>query len=398
MEHYETERVSSLTEALQKRDAQFSTLSRLSGIISQSKNLEKALSDTLSRLLELTEADIGSLHLIEPDRGCLRMVACRGASAEFVQAESCIPMGDCLCGMAAQTSKMVVSPDLQADSRFTRDSCQREGFRAVVSIPLRSREQTLGILTLFAREPLRLSETDQEFLALVGHQIGVAIDNVRLYVRAHELAVLEERALIAREIHDGIAQSLAYLNLETRKLEQLLESDAQKQALSELHHIRQVIRDTYEDVRELLVDFRTRFKEGENLASALRRHLQDFGQRTGVAARLVDPDAAVTVLSPATQVQVFRIVQEALSNVRKHAAARQVMVSLSATPDAVEVTVRDDGRGFDLPDRATQGDFHLGLKIIRERAASIGGDLRLDSQPGAGTTVTVRVPRQPVEE
>jgi two-component system nitrate/nitrite sensor histidine kinase NarX len=388
---------SDLTEALHKRDDQLDVLNRLSAIISQSESLEKALVGTLDQLLTLTEADIGSVHVLDPRSGSLKLIASRGVSQGFIYAEECIPVGDCLCGEAAQTGELVSSPDLSAEPRLSRSACRDERFGSVVSIPLKSRDRVLGILTIYAKRPHCFSEMDRELLVLVGRQIGVAIENAQLYARTRELAVLEERGLIAQEIHDGIAQSLAYLNLETKRLEKLLTTKSKKQALSQLDHIREVIKDTYEDVRELLVDFRTKFKEGEGLYEALSRYTHDFTQRTGIQAKLIHTDH-LPVLGLTAQGQVFRIVQEALSNVRKHAEAREVQVSLNADATGLQIEIKDDGRGFDTQDLSGQVSLHLGLEIMRERAANLRGVLELQSERGGGTVLRIRIPVEPSKE
>jgi len=372
-------------EILHQRNSQFSTLNRLSAIISQTGSLDKAVGGTLDQLLELTGADIGSVHILEPKTDHLKLIASRGISREFIYAEDCIPVGDCLCGRVAQTGELVSSPDLSTEVRLTRAACRDEPFGSVVSIPLKSRDRVLGIMTVYAKRPHAFMKTDQEFLVLVGRQIGVAIENAQLYARTRELAVAEERNMIAREIHDGIAQNLAYLNLEAKKLEDLLNKSAPTQALSELNQIRRVIQDTYEDVRELLVNFRTKFKEDQDFLTVLSDYAQDFSRRTGIRVQL--PRSDVPALSPTVQVQLFRVIQEALSNVRKHASAEEITISLSSTPTHLEVKIQDDGRGFDSRSLPNQKHPRMGLEIMKERMAHLQGELRLESQPGAGTTL-----------
>jgi two-component system nitrate/nitrite sensor histidine kinase NarX len=252
-------------------------------------------------------------------------------------------------------------------------------------------------MTIYAKRPHAFKTTDQEFLVLVGRQIGVAIENAQLYARTRELAVTEERNLIARDIHDGIAQNLAYLNLETKKLETLLKGNSPLEALSELDQIRQVINDTYEDVRELLVDFRTKVKEDQDFLAVLSDYAQDFSQRTGIQVHLHNSSGGL-VLTSTVQVQLFRIVQEALSNVRKHASAKQVDVSLSVTRGVLEIHVQDDGRGFDSKALLEQKQPRMGLEIMRERIVGLHGKLDLESRPGGGMTVRVAVPLDAAEE
>lgn len=397
MEPQKLREASDLRESLHKRDTQFNTLTRLAALISQSENLEKVFGGVLDQLLDLTGGDIGSIHVLETDSRCLKLITSRGVSLGFFCAAHRIPLGECLCGQAAQMGELAFSTDLAADPRVSRAACGAEGFGSLVSIPLKSRDRVLGLMTLYAKRAHAFSEMDQELLILVGHQIGVAIENAQLYARTRELAVLEERGLIAQEIHDGIAQSLAYLNLETKRLEELLTTKHKKQAFSQLDHIREVIKNTYGDVCELLVDFRVKFKEGEGLVEVLSRYIRDFSQRTGIRADFVNADSALA-LSPFAQVQVFRIVQEALSNVRKHASAQRVTVALSATPTFLEVKVQDDGRGFDPQEISGRGHLHLGLEIMRERAANLHGDLRLESHLGRGTTLHITIPLKPTKE
>jgi len=381
---------SDFAAGLHQRDTQIAELNRLSATISQGGSLEKALQATLAQLLALTDADMGSIHVMDADTHSLKLMASQGVSEGFVCAERRIPIGECLCGEAARTGRLIMSEDLMADPRLVRPACREEKFGSVVSIPLTSRERMMGILTLYAKRLRAFSDTDQDLLALVGRHIGVAVENAQLSARMRELAVAEERGLIAREIHDGIAQSLAYLNLETAKLQRLLTGDPGP-AMAELGHIRQVIKETCEDVRALLVDFRMTFKEGEGLAEALSRCLEEFGRRTAIRTQLIMSGNPSALPSP-VQVPVFRIIQEALSNVRKHAEARTVVVGLRAAPSLLEVTVRDDGRGFDPAASAGQGAAHLGLGIMRERAAALGGQLSCESQPGRGTTLRLTLP------
>ncbi|MBI3622432.1 MAG: GAF domain-containing protein [Nitrospirae bacterium] len=376
--------------AVHQRDTQVDTLNRLSAAISQSGSLELALQSTLTQLLALTDADMGSIHVMDAGTNSLKLMASQGVSEGFVCAERRIPIGDCLCGEAARTGGLIISGDLTNDRRLTRPACREEKFGSVVSIPLSSRERTLGILTVYAKRLGAFSETDQDLLVLVGRHIGVAVENAQLSARMRELAVVEERGLIAQEIHDGIAQSLAYLSLETTKLQQLLEGDP-KLAKAELGHIRQVIKETCEDVRALLVDFRMKFKEGEGLADTLNRCLEEFSQQTAIRTQLI-MSGDLSTLPAAVQVPVFRIIQEALSNVRKHAQAHAVVVTTAVSSSTLEVTVCDDGLGFEPEAAAERGAGHLGLGIMQERAAHLGGHLRCDSQPGRGTTLRLHLP------
>ena len=376
---------------LKSRDEQVFTLNQLAASISQTRDLGKALDSTLTQLCGFIGADFGSVHLMDSRDGSLKMISGHRVSPAFTCAENRIPVGECLCGLAASTGEVVSSPDLSLESRMTRTACREEHFESVISIPLKSRDRVLGLLTLYAKRPQAFSDSDQNLLLLVGDFIGLAIENAQLYAHTREMAIHQERGLIAREIHDGIAQSLAYLNMETKKLENLMKGNASTLALVELDQIRQVVRDTYDDVRQLLVDFRTGIDEDKSLRESLTHYVKEFSRRIGIKGE-VTGSSNLPQLPLETRAQLFRIVQEALSNVRKHARARTVGIWITASSTDLMLKIQDDGCGFNPELPMDPDHVHVGLEIMKERVAGLKGDLRLESAPGQGTTLHVSVP------
>jgi len=226
-------------------------------------------------------------------------------------------------------------------------------------------------------------------LESLGQHLGVAIESLRLASRDRELAIAEERNLLAQELHDSIAQALAFLNLQTQMLRKALAEPDAAETMCILDEIQAGVQESYADVRELLVHFRTRVAEGD-VEHGIRTLLARLEHQTGMHTELRMSGAAVP-LAPDDQLQVMHILQEAVSNVRKHANASRVEVELTRGHDYA-FTVRDDGRGFD-PAR-TKGDAaaHVGLRIMHERAGRIGGAVSVHSRPGHGTEVVLRVP------
>lgn len=202
------------------------------------------------------------------------------------------------------------------------------------------------------------------------------------------MAVSEERNLLAQELHDSIAQSLAFLNLQAQMLGDALDRNNLQEARAGLSEIREGIEESYDDVRELLVHFRTRFGESD-VETAIRALLTRFETDTGVKTRFHTSGTGVP-LSPEIQIQVLHIVQECLSNVRKHSSARHVNVEMEKGQTYV-FGVSDDGTGFDASAPGTQ-EGHVGLVIMRERAQRIGGTIRVDSIPDSGTRITLSLP------
>jgi len=366
-------------------------LNVLSAGISQSPHLSGSLDAAIERLLKITEADIGSIHLLDPAANDLVLAASRGVTQSFIYNEQRFPMGACLCGLAARTGAVVISDDLSKDERLTRSACRDERFGSMISVPLLSREKLLGILTLYSKRTHAFTHSNRQLLVAISHQIGLAIENSRLFTRTKESGRLEERWLISQELHDSIAQSLAYLNMQTKLFEDDLRAESMDQALEKFNEIRKVIQDTYQDVRNLLIDFRTEIKEDDTLESALKKYCAEFGDRTGIATEYLR-QGDLPPLPLSIQNQVFRMVQESLSNIRKHAGAGKAVVKLRGADRRLKITVEDDGKGFDLHSVRDPNQQHMGLSIMKERAAHFDGSVRISTAPGRGTLVEIDVP------
>jgi two-component system, NarL family, sensor histidine kinase DegS len=208
------------------------------------------------------------------------------------------------------------------------------------------------------------------------------------------LAVLEERDRLSREIHDGVAQVLASLLVRLDTIESLLRRGRLEELGHELDALRGASAEAYDDVREAIADLRTRAEPGPvGLRRALDEYVSQFGDRAAVSATFTARDDSEADLPPMAEVQILRIVQEALANVRKHARASNVSVELWHADQSWHVAVQDDGVGFD-PRGVAPGERgrSLGLHIMRERAESVGGQLSIETMPGGGTRVHARVP------
>ena len=214
------------------------------------------------------------------------------------------------------------------------------------------------------------------------------MENLRLNALEMEAAVSQERTLLARELHDSIAQSLAFLKIQVQLMRDALAGGDQTQIARVLAEIDAGVRESYGDVRELLVHFRTR-ANAEDIEPALATTLRKFEHQSGLPARLQMQGHGLP-LSPELQIQVLHIVQEALSNVRKHARASRVWVDVEQQP-RWRFEVRDDGVGF-AHEPGRLSETHVGLRIMRERAHRLGAALEVISTPGQGTTVVLQLP------
>jgi len=218
--------------------------------------------------------------------------------------------------------------------------------------------------------------------------------NLNIRRRIEKEAIIEERRRIARELHDGVAQSLSYLNMKTKLVNDSVSSQNTVQALTELSDIREVVQNTYEDIRESIDQLSTEIRS-LSIIPALSSYTREFGDNNGIKVQF-NVSKAFPRLSPVAELQLLRITQEALTNVRRHAMATEVGVKLKRTSDAVEMIVKDNGQGFDLSDLEKAPPGYHGLNIIKERAEGLGGSLSISTAPGEGTELMVSLPLEKV--
>ena len=381
-------KVADKTRSLEQKNQELSLLYETAALLNRPGTLEEMCRQFLSQLVSNLKADGGAVRLVEHDTGKIHLYIQENLSAGLVKDEACVNRGECLCGEVAQDGSAVVrlftGPDIE-DLGFR---CRREGFRTVTAFPISFKEQVLGVFNLYFNVTRQLTDRERHMLESLGQHLGVAIENQRLVAREKEMAVSEERNLLAQELHDSIAQSLAFLNLQAQMLGDALDENNLQEARAGLREIREGIEESYDDVRELLVHFRTRFGESD-VETAIRALLTRFETDTGVKARFHTAGTGVP-LSPEIQIQVLHIVQECLSNVRKHSSARHVSVEMEKGQTYV-FRVSDDGLGFDASAPGTE-EGHVGLAIMRERAQRIGGTIRVDSIPASGTRITLSLP------
>ena len=218
--------------------------------------------------------------------------------------------------------------------------------------------------------------------------------NLNIRRRIEREAIIEERRRMAREIHDGVAQSLGYLNLKTKQVSDSVSSQNTAKALTELDDIRKVVQDTYEDIRESIDQLTTEIRNLP-IIPALANYTKEFGDNNSIRVYF-DVPRAFPQLSPVAELQLLRIVQEALTNIRRHALATEVEVKLEKTSQAVDMLIKDNGQGFTLSDLEKPNPGYHGLNIIKERAEGLGGFLNINTAPGQGTEIKVALPLEKV--
>jgi signal transduction histidine kinase len=231
---------------------------------------------------------------------------------------------------------------------------------------------------------------DERTLERFAVQAASAIDNAQLHAKAADLAVAQERVRIAHEMHDGLAQVLGYVNTKVQAATAYLSRGKVDDATQQLQELAVSARDAYTDVRESIVGLRALPEEGRTMGDALIEFIERWKEQSGVVAAVnIDP---ALKLRAAVELQLIRIVQESLTNVRKHAKASRVWIDIQRDGETLRACVKDDGLGF-LSTAPKRGDFpRFGLTTMRERAAGIGGELLIISAPDQGTTVNFEMP------
>jgi signal transduction histidine kinase len=252
-----------------------------------------------------------------------------------------------------------------------------------LGVPVKNGDEVLGIIFVANKGSGAFTDRDEELLTLFAAHAAIALTNARLYERSRELSVLEERARLARELHDAVTQRLFSIRAHTRAAEMLIAKDPDR-AAAELHAIAELGAQAHGELRAVIDGLAP--PELDGLAESLRRYAQLAARAHGITVLVTAAD--VPELEPKAQAAAFRVAQEALHNALRHSGATEVSVTLARTRRRVLLEVADNGTGFD-PGLASGG---LGLTSMRERAAAVGGMLRVTSTPGAGTKVRMEVP------
>lgn len=387
------ERVEAETSRLAQRNRELGILYSVTAFLSEPAPLEALSEGFLERIKTALGADAGAVRMYVQPSETLYLMTCQGLSAEFIAREAEMNCGDCLCGDVAQTGQTAAFDTSHPPPGMKLRTCIREGFATATAFSILYDKQRLGVYNLYFRRPQALSEQEIHLLETLGHHLGVAIENQRLKSREKELAVSEERNLLAQELHDSIAQGLAFLNIQVQLLQDSLRKGKVDEAMQTAGQLREGVQESYDDVRELLVHFRTRVHQSD-LDSAINSALEKFEGQTGIGTEF-ERIGTGAPLVPTDEIQIMHIVQESLSNIRKHAGAGHVQVIVKRDIGQIKIDIEDDGVGFDPEnDPNCLSDRHVGLKIMRERAHRIGGECRIASKPGEGSRVTLTLPRE----
>ena len=382
------DKVREKTASLEVKQQRLADLYEVSAFMAQATGLDELARGFVRQVRRVAKADAAAVRWSDEGNQRYLMLASDRLPHTMVEAGSCLETGKCHCGQPRDSAAIRVVP-IRVESPAPMDHCLRSGFRTLVSVPVRLHERLLGEVDLYFRAEAFLDPEERDLLDTLASHLASAMESLRASALEREAAVAHERGLLAQELHDSIAQSLAFLKIQAQLLRDAMrrgDTAAMGRVIGELDA---GVRESYADVRELLVHFRTRTSK-EDIEPALRTTLSKFEHQTGLPARL-EMEGHGVALAPDIQVQVLHIIQEALSNVRKHSQAREVTLRVSPGP-SWRFEVHDDGVGFAMSS-ATSNETRVGLRIMQERAERIGATVQVVSAPGAGCSVVLELAR-----
>jgi signal transduction histidine kinase len=311
-----------------------------------------------------------------------------GPSADALRGAR-IPTEGSFAAEALRTNRSQRSNDAQNDPRGYRQSLVLGNTRTILSVPMKTRQRTVGVLSVYNKEGEGgFTDRDAELATFFANQAAAAIENARLYEQTREYAVVEERNRLARELHDSVTQSLFSVTLLSEAALNLLERDPAK-ARERLERANELAQGALAEMRALIFQLRPMTLQEEGLLSALKKHLSALHSRYGRVVELSVTGSERRLPAPVEDA-AFRIVQESLNNVVKHSNASRSYVTLTFETESLQVSTVDNGIGFDLS--APRPLPTLGMSSMRERADAVGGRLTIESALGRGTRLTAHLP------
>ncbi len=356
-------------------------------------SLETVLQKVVNQARNLVNARYGALSVIN-ERHEIKSFITSGISTEERERIGPPPVGHGILGEVLNEGQRLRLSDIHSHPRSVGFPPHHPPMRTLLAVPILCKSPFRGNLYLAEKaEGAEFTPEDEASLARFALTTALAIDNAHLHQRLNHFAIAEERLRIAHEMHDGLAQVLAYVNTKAQAVKEHLRAGRSEEATRQLDQLAGAAREVYADVRESIIGLRSAAVPERTIEEALADYVNTWQHQTGIQCALRIEETPR--LPPNVQLQVLRIVQESLANVRKHSQARNAEIILQQKGENLLITVRDDGAGFN-PTELGRSEFpRFGLATMRERAESIGGTFQLDSTPGTGTRVTIELPVQP---
>lgn len=387
------QRVLGSEQQLTQRNEELELINSLATSVSSELSLQSILDATLGRVMDLFGAQAGVVFLREDTTSLFKLALHQGAAEDVFKELETFRIGDGWLGNVAKSAKPASITRIEGDIDLHRQKILGAGLNSLVCVPLMAQGRVVGVLELAFQDLRDVTVSELGLLAAVGAGVGIAVENARLNRQARRVAVLEERERIAMDLHDGIIQSIYAVGLALES-SRMLEAGSLDDLRASLGHAIEGLNAIIRDIRAYILDLQPSRISTDDLGGALRRLAREFKSNTLIEPELIIDPAAIGILHSRRSSGLFLIAQEALANVAKHAKASRAWLSLRLTDGEISMQIIDNGRGFDP--RQYQPVLGHGLSNIEQRAHIIGGEVEFLSEPGQGTTVTVRLPLAPV--
>ena len=387
-------RLQALERRLQRQNEELLELHSAALVVTADLSLDTVLQTVVDRARGLLGTRYGAISVID-EQARITAFLTSGIDAETRALLGDPPQGHGILGEVLHEGQRLRLEDLTSHPRSVGFPEHHPVMRTLLAVPIVCRVPHRGNLYVSEREDGgAFTEDDEEVLARFASQAAIAIDNAYLYRQVRELGAARERLRIAHEMHDGLAQVLAYVNTKAQVVREYLRQGRTAEAQKHLDEFAEAARNIYGDVRQQILELRSAQPEEAGLGRAITEYATGWSRQTGVEVDLaLDPGVE---LGPEGGRQVLRIVQEALTNVRKHAGASRVRIELARGGGVLRLRVADDGVGFDLEADRASGRF--GLKTMEERASSIGASLMVAAARGEGVRLELTMPLRPGEQ
>lgn len=365
---------------LQQKVQEIQALYQIATEILALHGLDSVLRTVVTKARQLLRGDSSALCLASPGQEELLLRATSGPPDAFRSVR--------------RRARCMTTSDGLSEGQKTCPVIQREYLQAHLKAPLCHRDTLIGFLCVGGRQAREFTAADAELLTGLAMQAALAIENARLYEDVRSLAAVQERERLAREMHDGLAQALALLQLKLERTHERVVQDGRAPTAEELRDIVGLTEHVYEEVRQSIFGLRAMVSRGLGLIPTLTEYLREYSIESGILVELEVANGQPIVLAPASEVQLVRIVQEALTNVRKHARATHAWVRLQRQESWLQVIIEDNGQGCEPVALASPDRRHLGHQTMRERAEGLGGRLEIDTAPGRGMRIVATLPAE----
>ncbi|MGB2965564.1 MAG: GAF domain-containing sensor histidine kinase [Anaerolineales bacterium] len=378
----------SMFRAEQRRAEQFRVISEVGRQITSIMDIDQVLNQVVHLIQKTFGYDHVAIATIEDEYAVYQVGAGRlWENPEFHFSPARLKIGnEGITGRAAASGKTIYLPDVREYPGYVE--MKGSSTLSEVTVPVKVKGKVIGVLDAQSERINAFDESDLAVLQSLADQAAVAIENARLYKQAQQLAVVEERNRLARELHDSVTQALYGITLHAEAAYRQLAANQTTLANEQLVELRGTAQDALREMRLLIFELRPSIVELQGLVPALRARLEAVEERAGMGVQFnVTGDP---VLPDTIQDGLYRIAQEALTNALKHSKANNIILNLTGNPKSVKLEIVDDGVGF-VPENAVEGGG-LGLDGMIERAEIMGGNLTVTSNPGTGTTVKIEVP------